>query len=184
LEYEVNGRIWERAGNDDRNHAPHLVAPAAGEDRWVAIVCETDRQWQALCDEAGLGGSWRTLDGAARRDRRREIDAVVAAWTCDQEASAVAARLQAVGVPAHGCDDSAALWDDPQLAHRGHWVVVDHALNGRLPIEGARFAVEGHEPPTYRAAPTLGQHTFEVLHDILGYDEDRIADLAAAEVLE
>ena len=35
-----------------------------------------------------------------------------------------------------------------------------------------------------RAGPCLGEHSFEVLHDLLGYDVDHIADLAAAELLE
>jgi hypothetical protein len=35
-----------------------------------------------------------------------------------------------------------------------------------------------------RAVPTLGQHTFDVLSDVLGYDVERIADLAAAELLD
>ena len=48
---EINGRTAGRAGNADRHMCPHSVYPAAGDDRWVAIACETDEQWGAL---AGL----------------------------------------------------------------------------------------------------------------------------------
>jgi len=184
LEYEVNGRVWARAGNDDRNLAPHVVAPAAGADRWVAIVCEDDDQWRALCDVASFEGSWRQLTAPERLARRRELDELVGEWTADQDAAAVAASLQACGVAAHPCDSAIELWDDPQLAHRGHWAWVDHERHGRIPVEAPRFRIDGHDAAPLRAAPTLGQDTFAVLAEILGYDADRIADLAAAEVLE
>ena len=48
-----------------------------------------------------------------------------------------------------------------------------------------RPAPHGRTPVTsYRAAPTLGQDAFEILTELLGYDVDRVADLAAAELLE
>jgi benzylsuccinate CoA-transferase BbsF subunit len=91
--------------------------------------------------------------------------------------------LQASGVPAHALDSAVELSTDPQLAHRGHWMAVDHAVNGRIVIEAPRLQIEG-SPVVAAAAPSLGQHAFEILTEILGYDGDRIAELAAAEVLE
>ena len=73
---------------------------------------------------------------------------------------------------------------DPQLAHRGHFVTVDHALHGEVTIEGTRWLFSRTPPTSYRAAPTLGQDAFTILSELLDYDVDRIADLAAAELLE
>ena len=53
---EINGRTAGRAGNADRHMCPHGVYPSAGDDRWVAIACETDEHWGALA---------RLLTGAA-----------------------------------------------------------------------------------------------------------------------
>jgi crotonobetainyl-CoA:carnitine CoA-transferase CaiB-like acyl-CoA transferase len=50
-------------------------------------------------------------------------------------------------------------------------------------IEGPRLRLSRTPGHTTQGAPTLGQHTWEVLSQILGYDDSRIADLAAAEVL-
>lgn len=183
LDYDLNGRVWERAGNTDRNHAPHVVAPAAGADRWIAIVCETDDQWERLCDAAGFGADLRSLRTAERLERREELDRLIGAWTASQDATALAARLQEAGVPAHGLDSAVELSVDPQLLARGHWLAVDHAVNGRITIEAPRLRIEG-SPVVAAAAPSLGQHAFEILTEILGYDGDRIAELAAAEVLE
>jgi crotonobetainyl-CoA:carnitine CoA-transferase CaiB-like acyl-CoA transferase len=183
-EFEVNGRVWERAGNSDRNHAPHVVAPTAGDDRWIAVVCETDQQWRSLCKLAGFDPSLAGLGAAERVARSDELEGLVAAWTADQEGPALAGRLQAAGVPAHHLADAADLWADEHLAARSHWAWVEHAMFGQIPIEGSRFALSRTPTPPLASAPTLGQHTFEILQDILGYDSDRIADLAAAEVLE
>ena len=51
-------------------------------------------------------------------------------------------------------------------------------------VEGTRWLFSRTPPTSYRAAPTLGQDGFDILTDLLGYDVDRVADLAAAELLE
>ena len=53
-----------------------------------------------------------------------------------------------------------------------------------LVVEASRFVLSRSAPARYGPPPTLGQDAFEILTDLLGYDVDRIADLAAAEVLE
>ena len=53
LDYTVNGRVASRAGNADPDLAPHGVYPAAGEDRWVAVACQDDAAWPALCRVLG-----------------------------------------------------------------------------------------------------------------------------------
>jgi crotonobetainyl-CoA:carnitine CoA-transferase CaiB-like acyl-CoA transferase len=183
LDYHRNGRVLGRHGNRDPRLAPHGVFPAAGHDRWVAIAVDSDAAWRELCSEmdrddlAGLGEE-------ERRKRVDELEALVAAWTADQEPDDVERRLQARRVPAHVVANSPESIADPQLAHRGHFVTVDHALHGDVTIEGTRWLFSRTPPTSYRAAPTLGQDAFEVLSELLGYDVDRVADLAAAELLE
>ena len=120
-EFEVNGRIWERVGNADRNHAPNAVLPTAGDDRWIALACTTDDEWRALCAVAGLGDDLAALDTPARLGRAGEIEAALAEWTASRAGAALAAELQAAGVPAHELVDAIDLWNDEHLAHRGHW---------------------------------------------------------------
>ena len=183
-EFEVNGRIWERAGNADRNHAPNSVLPTAGDDRWIAIVCTSDDQWRRLCTIAGLDAELAALDTVTRLARADELEAVLAQWTATRDGAQLAAELQAAGVPAHDLVDGIDIWNDDHLTERGHWAWVDHDQLGRIPIEASRFVLSRTPAPPIQAAPTLGQHTFEILTEILGYDTDRVAELAAAEVLE
>jgi crotonobetainyl-CoA:carnitine CoA-transferase CaiB-like acyl-CoA transferase len=182
LDHEVNGLLPERTGNDDPHLAPHGVYPAAGDDRWVAIVCECDAQWEAL---AGLVGRPELADlpAQARFARRHEIDQVISAWTASQGEWDLQHQLQASGVPGHAVQNSPECHADPQLAALGHFVTTEHAEFGPVELEGSRFFLSA-TPARVTAAPTIGQHLMVVLEDILGYDADRITDLLVAGALE
>jgi crotonobetainyl-CoA:carnitine CoA-transferase CaiB-like acyl-CoA transferase len=177
LEHTVNGEAVTRAGNADRHTVPHGVYPAAGENRWLAVVCETDDQWAALAtvvgrsDLAGLGL-------AERLARRAELDDVVAGWTAGREEGAAEAELIAAGVPAHRVQNSGDLLDDPQLAHRRHFLTVPHPVHGTMVVEASRIVLDATPAVAGRAGPTLGEHNDLVLRTLLGYDDDRVADLA------
>src|SRR5260370_31984164 len=102
LDYTVNGRSPSRAGNADARFAPHGVYPAAGEDRWVAIVCRDDNDWSNLCTAMGRGelaGEPRFATTAQRLERREELDAIIAGWTGALDARQAQELLQARGVP-------------------------------------------------------------------------------------
>jgi benzylsuccinate CoA-transferase BbsF subunit len=163
--------------------APHGVYPAAGEDRWVALACEDDRQW---CTLAGLlgRGDLAPLDAAERLARRDEIDGVVADWTAGWNPVALQERLQAVGVPAHRVQNGPECVTDPQLVHRNHFARVPHPVHGHSWAEQYGFRLSRTPGTPQRAGPTWGEHSYEVLSEILGYDGDRIAELVIAGLLE
>ncbi|MPY95940.1 MAG: CoA transferase [Acidimicrobiia bacterium] len=186
LDVTVNGRVTTRRGNEDDHLAPHGVFPCAGEDQWVAIACQDDAAWPALCElmaRPDLAADSDLAEAAGRLGRRRELDEAVAAWTRGATPAEVQDRCQGAGVAAHTVQRSAECLADPQLLHQGHFVELEHPFRLCL-VEATRFRL-ARTPgrPAFRA-PLLGEHTFEVLSGLLGYDEDRIADLAAAEVLE
>ena len=85
------------------------------------------------------------------------------------------------GVPVHG--RSSDLLVDPQLVHRGfhHW--YEHDEMGRVPYSGHQFRISGYPSGPRSASPTLGGDSFEVLREILGFSDEAIAELVAADVL-
>jgi crotonobetainyl-CoA:carnitine CoA-transferase CaiB-like acyl-CoA transferase len=186
LDYTVNGRVQGRVGNSDAQFAPHGVYPAAGEDQWVAIACRNDDDWRSLCAAMGteeLARDSRYASAAGRREHRETIDASIAAWSRSIDRAEIQARLQARGVPAHQVQNSADAYADPQLAHRGHFVEVDHSSLGKFTVEGPRAKLSRTPAAVRRAAPTLGQDNQHVLESILGYDETRITELVASGAL-
>ena len=185
LDYSINGREFERIGNADAQIAPHAVFPAAGDDRWVAIATPSEEQWRALAAAIGrtdLSDAYPDL--ASRQAHLDAIDAAIGAWTSEREMFDVQDELQAAGVPAHAVQNSAEAVLDPQLQHRGHFVTLEHDTVGTTTVEGSRFRLSRTPAQIGRAAPSFGRDNFHVLTELLGYDAERVVELAAAAILE
>jgi len=181
-----SGRKYSPVANDDLEHAPHGIYPAAGEDRWVAIACRTDGHWRALCDAIGqpqLADDPRFATFAARREHRAELDRVIGEWTRLRTPLETEQMLQTRGVPAHTVQDSHDANRDPQLRHRDHFVRVNHAVAGETYVENSRFKLSRTPADVSRASPAIGQDSQYVFEKILGYSDDRISELVAGGVL-
>jgi crotonobetainyl-CoA:carnitine CoA-transferase CaiB-like acyl-CoA transferase len=184
LDHAVNGRDVSRTGNDDRHFAPHGVY-AAGDpasDEWIAIACTDDAQWtrlSELIDRVDLAG----LSVDERLARRRELDAILEAWTTGRDPDELQYVLQRHRVCAHKVQRSTDCVDDPQLQHREHFRRVPHPIHGEVVVEGppTRFSINAPRPAW--GGPTLGQHTMFVLEELLGYDDDVITELVVTDVL-
>lgn len=183
LHAQVNGETWPRAGNDDPLLYPHAVHPSAGDDRWVALACETEGQWRSLCDLLGRD-DLAALELAQRRLRRSEVDAAIDAWTAARSADVAQETLQRAGIPAHQVQNTVECFEDPQLQHRSHFREVPHASQGTTWVEGPHFTLSRTPARVESGGPLLGEHTYELLTSVLGYDDDRVAELAVAGALE
>ena len=187
LDYSVNGRIMRRNGNESFEWAPHAVFPCTGEDRWIAIACETDAQWLALCGvlarpDWARGSEFATA--AARLARRELLEAGISAWTASRSQEEAESALQAAAVPAHRLSRSIDALADPQLLYRGHFVTVHHPELGPVPLEGSRMRFSRTPARTERAGPTLGQDNEYVLRQILGLGDEQIVELVTSGALE
>lgn len=187
MDFTMNGRALGPIGNRDRVFAPQGVYRCTGDDMWVAISVRTDEEWAALArviGDPGLAGDPRFSDLLARRAHHDEADAIIGGWTITQDAFAVMAALQAVGVPAGVAEQGSHLLDDPHLNARGFWETVTHPEAGTAPFLSRPFQFSKTPGATRRHAPLLGEHTEEVLREVAGMDAAEIAELAALGVTE
>ncbi len=180
---QAKGEPYPRQGNSDPEHVPHGVYKLDGDDEWIAVACINDDQWQALASVIGQS-DLAHLSNSERRAREDELNGLVEFWTQDQTGDAAQETLQAAGVPAHQVNNSIRMWNDPQAQHRQHFREVPHEKNGTIFVEGPRFTMSRTNGDVLFGGPAIGQHTFDILTDTLGYDGDRIAELAVAELLE
>jgi len=185
LDQGVNGHGQSRLGNADPWLAPHSAYRCGDPngDDWVAVACETDEQWRALASEIGRR-DLMDLPTTERLRREAELDDIIGAWTAGRDPVELHTRLQAIGVPAHHVQNSPEVIADPQLLHRDHFREVPHATYGHSWAEQYGFRLSRADGTPRAAGPPWGEHNFEILTELLGYDTDRIAELAIAGVLE
>ena len=186
IDYAMNGRDRGPVGNEHDALAPHGTYPCAGEDRWIAIAVENDGQWVGLLEVLGhpaWGSDPRFADQHRRWTHRGELDALLAEATREHESIALFHRLQAARVPAGPVNTLADWVADPQLAARGYFWEMDHPEIGRRMMPGIPASFSGVEGFRYDAPPLLGQHTREVLHDLLGVSESELDRMEGNNVL-
>jgi crotonobetainyl-CoA:carnitine CoA-transferase CaiB-like acyl-CoA transferase len=187
LDYTVNGQVMTRNGNASNECAPHAVFPCRGDDRWVAIAATTQQQWERLAIAIGQG-TWisdpRFATMSDRIAHREELEMRITAWTMEHEVGEVEEALQEVGVPCHRSSRSYDAFADPQLAHRGHFVTLEHPELGPVPIESSRMRFSGTPASITRLGPTMGQDNEFVLRSILGLSDGEIEEFVAAGALE
>jgi crotonobetainyl-CoA:carnitine CoA-transferase CaiB-like acyl-CoA transferase len=179
LGVQVSGVSPRRAGNLSPFAAPHDAYPCAGHDQWCAIAVETDEHWRALRRALGEP-AWAKDEAlgslAGRLARREQIDRELAAFTTRHEPRALMHLLQAAGVPAGMVQRSSDHMQDPQLAHREFFRRLQHPEMGEVPYEGHAYKIAGYDNGPRFPAPCLGEHTYQVLSEVLGLSDDEVAE--------
>ena len=182
----ANGESVARAGNREEGAAPHGVYPCAGDDAWIAIAVASDDEWQALVAAMGAP-TWarepRFATAAGRVAHQDDLDARLAAWTHKSGAYLLMAQLQEAGVPAGVVQHLNELLQDPQLAHRRHFVPLDHAVLGVLPYERSGFRLSASPGGFDDSGPLLGEDNDKVLGEILGLSPAEIEQLLVDDVI-
>ncbi len=90
--------------------------------------------------------------------------------------------LGKAGVPCGATLDTGEILDDPHLNARGQIHTIEHATRGRFRLPGCPVHLSGSEAPT-SPPPLAGQHTAEVLREVLGISTDEVEKLRAQGVL-
>jgi crotonobetainyl-CoA:carnitine CoA-transferase CaiB-like acyl-CoA transferase len=191
MENTINGRNPPRLGNRSPWAAPHGAYRCAPEgdddDRWIAIACNDESEWQALARV--LNSGW--LDDplfatlADRLENVAALDELVSQQVRLWDAYELMHHLQRAGVPAGVVQNHSDLLErDPQLRERGFFVWLDHLELGRIPHDGIPCVLSETPGVLAESAPLLGQHTAHVLREFLGRSVVEVADLLSSRVVE
>jgi crotonobetainyl-CoA:carnitine CoA-transferase CaiB-like acyl-CoA transferase len=193
LDWSANGRVWSRIGNRSpyKPAAPHGAYRCAGEDRWLAIACFTEAQFDALARLAGhpeWTGDPRFGTLSTRLQHQDALDQMVSAWTGGREAYGLMRDLQAANVPAGVCQTAEDRCDhDPQLAHLNWLTEVTGSKIGTWPVAELPMkfsATPAHiGGPINRGAPCYGEDNEHILTQLLGYSPKDVQRLAEEGVI-
>lgn len=148
-------------------------------DGWVAIACATDKHWLKLAEAMGRPDLYedenlKSLKG--RIDRIEEVTAAVSAWTASITRDEVTAICEHNRVPAAPLKNVREVLRDPHLHERGFLTDVQSEA-GTVALPNSPMRYDGSSLRQLSAAPSLGQHTDEVLQELCDVDDHEISEL-------
>ncbi len=195
FDYTANGRVQGHIGNSLPYASPHNAfkcAPVSDggrpmDERWIAIACFSQEEWGWLTEvmdnpDWATDAKFGTL--ARRKENEAELDQHISAWTADKDAYTLMEDLQSSGVPAGVVQSARELLDvDEHMKARGYYVYLDHPEAGRTAYDGPPFVLSKTPGRLRSPAPCLGEHTEYVCKEILGLDDEGIAELMVAGAL-
>ena len=169
-----------RSGNASGGGHPGtaLRCKPGGPNDYIYVVFQP-QIWDALLRTMGredLTGDERFATPAARLQRLDEVYALVESWTLNYTKFEVMERLNAIDVPCGPVLDSADLFADDHLQARDMIVEVPHPQRGSFKTVGSPLKLSG-STVDITASPLLGEHTAEVLEQVMGYGADEVDKL-------
>ena len=182
--YLVSGNRPRRYGNAHASIVPYQVFQA--RDRHFALAAANDRQFQLLCEKVGRGelaADPRFATNPSRVLNRTALEAELTRIFTQRDAADWVADLRAAGVPCASINNVDEAFDHEQVRALDVVEVVDHPTVGGLKLVRSPMHFSATPATIRRAPPTLGQHTDEVLTELLGLDEAAIAALRRDSVI-
>lgn len=182
--YLVTGRPPGRLGNSHPSIVPYQSF--ATKDGHVILAVGNDGQFRRLCEVAArpeLARDPRFATNAARVENRAEVVAALAPVLASRTSGDWIAALDAAGVPCGPINDLAQVFEDPQVRHREMRIEAPHPVSGTVPMVASPLRLSRTPVREPTAPPTLGQHTREVLVEVLGMDEAEVEALRTRGVI-
>jgi formyl-CoA transferase len=168
--YLVGGAEPRRLGNAHPNIAPYEAFRA--RDRWFALAAANERQWAILCDTVGrpdLKDDPRFATNAERVTNRPALLEVLNEVFGTRDADEWLADLRDTGLPCGPINAIPDVFEHPQAEARNLAMEAQHPTAGPVQLPGFPYKLSSTPAMVRLPPPLLGQHTEEVLTELLGY---------------
>ena len=182
--YLITGQVPVRMGNAHPNIVPYESFKTA--DDYVIVAVGNDAQFRRFCEVAGRGelaDDPRYATNAARVANRDVLVPIISDFMRGRPREFWLKGLERVGVPCGPINDLAQVFADPQVKARGLRMELPHAEAGILAQVANPIRYSAAEMAYWRAGPTLGQDTDDILRGLAGLGEADISRLRSAGVI-
>jgi len=182
--YLATGNVPPRRGTEGNGGLPSQAF--ACRDRSIIVICGSEEQYRDFCRVLGqpqLADDPRFATNSDRLRHRVELAETFGALTSQRDSIELLVALKAAGIPSGPVNTYPEVFVDPQVRHRGLTITAEHAQAGPTRFFGnpIRFTGMAERPPM--APPVLGQHTDQVLGEMLGLDAAALAGLRERQVI-
>jgi formyl-CoA transferase len=176
------GAAVPRAGNDSGGGQPGWILKCKGwendPDAYIYFITQAP-VWEAICDVIGKP-EWKThpdyATPPARLPRLKHIFGTIEEWTMTKTKFEVMEICNALDIPVGPILSMKEIAEDESLRRTGTVVEVDHPTRGKYLTVGNPIKLSD-SPTEVTRAPLLGEHTEEILRQVLGYDDDGVAEI-------
>ncbi len=184
MNYLATGENPPRLGNQHPNIVPYQVFPT--QDGHIVLSVGNDPTFKRFCENTGLRhllSDERFATNAARVTNRQLVTDTLTPVMQSQTTLAWVEKLEALKIGCGPINKLSEVFADPHVQARGMLVEMQHASGETVKVIANPVRLSA-TPADYRfAPPVLGQHTEEVVMDLLGYSEEEFAALRAKGVV-
>lgn len=165
-----------RIGNTHPNHAPYGVYPCSDDDQWIAICVTSDNQWAILQKLMGNsdGDDSRFASSASRVSHRAELDELVGQWSVKHDSRELTGTLQNLSIAAGAAVNNWQMLEDPHMNQRGFMMDIDEPDLGVKRYPGQAIRLSSTPATKQNPSPQLGEHTRQLLHNLLSMSNAEI----------
>jgi CoA:oxalate CoA-transferase len=158
-----------------------------GKDgQWVIAAVGNDKLWALYCellDRRDLIDHPKFKTNPLRNDNRKELIPILEKEMAKKTAQEWCDLFEKHGIPYSPINNLKQICEDPHIAHRKMLVEIDQPFVGKMQICASPLKLSETPGEVYAPAPTLGQHSEEVLREVLGYSAEQVARLKADGVI-
>jgi crotonobetainyl-CoA:carnitine CoA-transferase CaiB-like acyl-CoA transferase len=178
MNYLASGNNPQRLGNAHPNIVPYQAFQTA--DGYLILAVGNDAQFARFCELAGrpeLASDERFETNSNRVKHRDFLIPDLVEIMLTQGTGSWLEKLNEKGIPCGPIATIEQVFDNPQVQHRGMQLELDHPVAGKVPSVANPIRLSESAVSYDKAPPTLGQHTEQVLCDLLGLGRDQIDQL-------
>jgi formyl-CoA transferase len=182
--YLVGQKPPSRLGNSHPNITPYEAFRA--RDRWFALAAANERQWALLCDvldRPDLRDDPRFADNSTRVANRSALREILDDAFHARDADQWLAEFRRAGLPCGPINTIPEVFAHPQAEARELAVAAEHPTAGPVRFPGFPYILSATPAEVRLPPPMLGQHTGQVLQEVLGYSPEQVAGLRDSAVI-